>query len=109
MSKIIDIETITYCGNLAWRTNGDVYGVKCQITVGYTLGFNDEIGRLRYPHCFEVLDIKTGGHHIYEEGSLIFEGNELVDYDGTSELAMPIIDILERKGFDIEHIKETLA
>ena len=43
MSKIIDIETITYCGNLAWRTNGDVYGVKCQITVGYTLGFNDEI------------------------------------------------------------------
>ena len=101
------IKVVTYCGSLAWRTNADVYGEECEITVGYTLCGARFTGLYR-PHCFEVSDIETGGNNIYEEGSLIFEDNELVDYDGVCELAIPIIDILEHKGFNVAHIKETL-
>lgn len=94
----------------AWVTNADVYGVECEINVGY-VDVNPEVewDKDNVVHFFEVSDIKTGGNIIYEEGNLVIEGNELVDYDGVCELAMPIIDILEHKGYDIAHIKETLA
>jgi hypothetical protein len=108
----MNIKNVQCYGGLAWRTNGDVYGVKCQINVGYNYDdFKNDHGGTTVvikPKCFEVSDVKTGGNIIYEEGSLIFEGKELVDYDGTSELAMPIIDILEHKGYNVAHIKETL-
>jgi len=104
----VNIKDVTYCGNLAWRTNAIAYGEECEINVGYKLG-DALTNELRCPHCFEVSDIETGGNNIYEEGSLIFEGNELVDYDGVYGLPMAVINILENKGYDIAHIKETLA
>ena len=109
----MNIKDVTYCGNLAWRTNAIAYGEECEITVGYRYDdFKNDHGGTTViccPFCFEVSDIKTGGNNIYEEGSLIFERNELVDYDGVFGLPMAVINILECRGFDVAHIKETLA
>lgn len=44
----------------------------------------------------------------YEEGRLWFEDKTLVDYDGVFCLDRPIIDCLERNGFDVQDIKESL-
>lgn len=44
----------------------------------------------------------------YEEGILWFNGKTLVDYDGVYCLDKAIIDCLERNGFDVAEMKDSL-
>jgi hypothetical protein len=41
---------------------------------------------------FEICDIDSGGFDYYEEGQLIFEDDELIDFDGVAALPECIIN-----------------
>ena len=53
---------------------------------------------------FEFYDINTGGEDWHCEGSLILDGNKLIDYDGIFELPIFIIDNLIDMGIDCNDI-----
>lgn len=44
----------------------------------------------------------------YDEGSLWFDGNKLIDYDGVYCLDEAIIDCLKRNGFDVGDMEDSL-
>lgn len=60
----------------------------------YNVGYND----LREIGWFEMYDEESGGDEYYGSGSLIFDGNELIDYDGVFDLDENIIKCLEKQG-----------
>ena len=39
--------------------------------------------------------------YVYRDGTLEFEGNEVVDYDGAWDLPIPVKELIESKGFYI--------
>ena len=55
------------------------------------LGINDD-GETGF---FEIYDTKTGGQQYYSSGSLWFNGDKLVDYDGVFELPNIVKEKLE--------------
>lgn len=60
----------------------------------YIVGYDD----LRERGWYEMYDEESGGEEYYAEGSLIFNGNELIDYDGVFTLDENIIKCLEKQG-----------
>jgi len=57
----------------------------------YTIFIPEETVGIANGH-YEIWDKDSGGSEFYEEGQLIFEDDELIDYDGTSMLAESIIN-----------------
>ena len=55
---------------------------------------------------FELYDVETGGDKWYAEGGLWFENEELYDYDGVFELPPFIWEHLEKKGFNVDYVKD---
>jgi hypothetical protein len=51
---------------------------------------------------FEMYDEESGGEDYYAEGSLLFSGNELTDYDGVFELDENVIQCLKDWGADVD-------
>lgn len=45
---------------------------------------------------FEIWDLESNGYDYYEEGSLLFEDDELIDYDGIHELPDFIINVIAK-------------
>jgi hypothetical protein len=72
--------------------------VKLQVTVGIHEG-----GQTGW---FELYDEETGGEEWYAEGSLTFNGKELVDYDGVFALPQCICDCLRTHGFDPSYAED---
>lgn len=66
--------------------------VKLEIHIGF---IDDDHG------FFELYDIESGGQNWYAEGSLTFENDVLIDYDGVFELLPAILDKLESMGIDV--------
>lgn len=55
----------------------------------------------RAPHGFECTTAKTTNvSGYYRTGGLVFQGIELVDYDGVSELPKAVIAALKLEGLD---------
>jgi len=72
-------------------------------TLEFTIGFHDEKKQTGW---FEYADIKTGGERVYAEGGLWFDGIELTDYDGVTELRREILEMLDAMGYDVrEHLE----
>ena len=57
----------------------------------YTIHIPEESVGISYGH-FEIWDRESGGFVYYEEGQLIFEDDELIDFDGVAELPESIIN-----------------
>ena len=57
----------------------------------YTIHVPEESVGISYGR-YETWDRESGGFVFYEEGQLVFEDDELIDYDGTSELHESIIN-----------------
>jgi hypothetical protein len=58
------------------------------------------------PHGFEATKTNTTNTSgYYRTGGLIFQGKELVDYDGVSELPAAVIAALEQIGLDASYAK----
>jgi len=72
---------------------------RVKITMDYTVGVEDGRG------WFELYDEESGGEGFYAEGCLIFEGKELIDYDGIFELPDEILDKLEEHGYDVDDMR----
>lgn len=41
------------------------------------------------------------GYTTFQDGTLEFEGNEVIDYDGAFDLPIPVQKLIESKGFYI--------
>lgn len=54
---------------------------------------------------FELYDIESGGEDWYAEGSLTFDNNRLIDYDGVYCLSNYIIEKLKEMGYDTSEIE----
>ena len=39
--------------------------------------------------------------YVFQDGTLEFEGNEVIDYDGAFDLPIPVQKLIESKGFYI--------
>ena len=57
----------------------------------YTIFIPEETGGVANGH-YEIWDRDSEGSEFYEEGQLVFEDNELIDYDGTAVLSESIIN-----------------
>jgi hypothetical protein len=51
---------------------------------------------------FELYDEETGGEDWYAEGSIEFDGKNVVGYDGVFDLPKVICDKLEELGYTID-------
>lgn len=58
---------------------------------------------------FEFYDKETGGSEWYAEGSLQFENNKLIGYDGVFCLSDFIVDKLEEIGYDVSEMRDSLS
>ena len=65
-----------------------------QVELEYTVGWSKSEER----GWFEVADVNSGGLRFYQEGELLFDGKELIDYDGVYELDENIIKTLKKWG-----------
>ena len=74
------------------------------VVLNVTIGINS----LDYG-WFEFYDIESGGSEWYAEGSLNFENNELIGYDGVYCLSDFIVDKLEEIGYNVEDMRESLS
>lgn len=72
--------------------------VVLEVTIGYDA--EKEYG------YFEFYDVKTGGDKWYAEGGLWFENEELYDYDGVFALPPFVWEMLEKKGFNVDYVKD---
>ena len=72
--------------------------VELDVTIGYTA--DEDYG------YFEFYDVKTGGDNWYAEGGLWFDNGELTDYDGVFELPPFIWEMLEKKGLNVDYVKD---
>jgi hypothetical protein len=85
--------------NLCNENSFGVWNTDLDVILEVNIGFNDD----GYGY-FEFFDIASGGDKWYAEGSLILEGNKLIDYDGIFELPLFIIDNLIEMGIDCNDI-----
>ena len=72
--------------------------VELDVTIGYDA--EKEYG------YFEFYDVKTGGEKWYAEGGLWFDNGELTDYDGVFALPPFIWEMLEKKGLNVDYVKD---
>jgi len=56
----------------------------------YTIFVPEESVGISTGH-YEIWDRDSGGFVFYEEGQLIFEDDELIDYEGSAELSESIV------------------
>jgi hypothetical protein len=71
--------------------------VKLKVTIGIVE--SEETG------WFELRDKETGGDIWFAEGGLWFNGKELTEYDGVSELPKCITQKLIELGFEIKNYR----
>ncbi len=62
-----------------------------------TVGINDEQGG-----WFEVYDEESGGEDWYAEGSIDFDGMDVIGYDGCFDLPNVVCDKLEELGYNLD-------
>ena len=78
----------------------------CEVTFSINLTKNGYGATER--GSFEVYDVKTKGDRYYGEGSLSFENNVLVDYDGVYALMPQIVKKLGELGLGVEDMARSL-
>jgi hypothetical protein len=89
--------------NLALENSFGTLARENAVELNFTVGVRgDQRG------WFEMFDSATHGSTWYAEGSLWFEGKELVDYDGIFWLPVPILDKLDELGYDTASMRKDL-
>ena len=76
--------------------------VALEVTVGVEI---DEQYHVPVRGWFEVSDIETGGNEWYAEGSLGFDGNQVIDYDGVFALPTTVTNKLKEWGYDVSEVE----
>ena len=64
----------------------------------YNIGWNKDEER----GWFEIYDEDSGGDDYYAEGSLTFDGNTLIDYDGVFSLSDDVVKCIKSMGGKID-------
>lgn len=67
------------------------------VVIDVTVGINDDENG-----WFELYDVETGGDEWYAEGSIEFDGMDIVGYDGVFELPDFIVNKLVELGYNDE-------
>lgn len=95
-------ETFEVIKGLSLETSYGRVASEKDVVLEVTIGYDAE---KEYGY-FEFYDVKTGGDKWYAEGGLWFENEELYDYDGVFELPTFVWEMLEKKGFNVDYVKD---
>lgn len=85
--------------HVAMETSAGLVAPRVKRTMDFTVCVENGRG------WYEVYDEESGGEDFYAEGCLIFNGKELIDYDGIFELPAEILDKLDEHGYNVDDMR----